>query len=97
MKDDTDVSRKSAASIFKVDLAIPDSSYNTEKKLKIYIRESCRAAEIRAALIRINCGGKPRSTSLWWTKSFCLCDEILYRLQKQANLADLKMKPNTKW
>jgi TfoX/Sxy family transcriptional regulator of competence genes len=52
MKVDTEFTRKSATSIFKVDLAIPDSFYNTEKKLKTYIKESRGAAEIRVALIR---------------------------------------------
>jgi hypothetical protein len=35
---------KDAASIFKVDPDIPDTSYNTEKKLKISIRGSYLAA-----------------------------------------------------
>jgi len=68
--------KKSAASIFQVNPDISDTSYNTEKKLKIYIMESHTAAEIRAALIRLTCCNKPRSTSLWQTKSFCLCEEI---------------------
>jgi hypothetical protein len=66
VKVDTDFSKKSAASILKVDPDTPNTPYNTEKKLKIYIKESYRAAEIRAAaVIRITCCDKPRSTSLW--------------------------------
>jgi len=65
MKVDTDVSKISAASIFKVDPDIPDTAYNTEKKPKISITESHTADEIMAALTRITCRDKPRSTSLW--------------------------------
>jgi len=65
MKVDTDVSKKSAASIIKIDPDIPDTPYNNEKKLQIYIRESCRAAEVRAALIGKTCCDNPRSTSLF--------------------------------
>ena len=96
MKVDTTFSKKSAASIFKVDPDIPDTSNNTEEKIKIYIKESYTAAEIKAALTRITFCDKTRSTCLWQTKSFCLREKILYRLQKQTNLADLKIKPNTK-
>jgi len=46
MKTDTD-----AAPLFKVDPDIPDTSYNTEEKLKIYNGGSYTAAEIRAAFV----------------------------------------------